>query len=168
MDNKDFWNQILIEAEADLGVEEVPRGSNWGPKVQVYLAYVNIDKPAPWCAAAACTWIHRAAIKLGLSPTFKKSASAVGIWNNNPSLRVSKDVVPEPGWLFILEHDPVKMTGHVGVVKGIARDLATGDVYFDDVSGNSNNKGSREGFEVCTNMRNATNNSQLLGWIKPE
>ena len=40
--------QIFI---SQLGVEEVPRGSNWGTDIQKYLKSVSLPYPAAWCMA---------------------------------------------------------------------------------------------------------------------
>ncbi len=42
-------------AKSQLGVKELPAGSNWGPMVKVYLAAAGLKYPAPWCAAFL-TW----------------------------------------------------------------------------------------------------------------
>jgi len=44
-------SKALEVAKTQLGVEESPRGSNWGFSVQVYLKSVGITFPASWCMA---------------------------------------------------------------------------------------------------------------------
>jgi len=41
----------LEVALLQLGVEEAPRGSNWGNDIAKYLHSVGIDFPASWCMA---------------------------------------------------------------------------------------------------------------------
>ncbi len=43
-------NHIQL-ATLELGHEEIPRGSNWGPHVQKYLLSVGLKFPASWCMA---------------------------------------------------------------------------------------------------------------------
>ncbi len=43
--------EALAFAKTQLGVKELPPGSNWGPRVKVYLASAGLHSPAPWCAA---------------------------------------------------------------------------------------------------------------------
>lgn len=48
------WSRkALVNAKREAGVSEVPRGSNLGPKVNVYKSYtwLNPTKAWPWCVA---------------------------------------------------------------------------------------------------------------------
>jgi hypothetical protein len=44
-------DKALEIAKGEIGKCEIPKGSNWGPHVQVYLASVGIMEPASWCMA---------------------------------------------------------------------------------------------------------------------
>ena len=43
--------KALAVAVSQIGVEETPRGSNWGVPVKDYLISVGINFPASWCMA---------------------------------------------------------------------------------------------------------------------
>ena len=43
--------KALAVAVSQIGVEETPRGSNWGVPVKDYLIPVGINFPASWCMA---------------------------------------------------------------------------------------------------------------------
>jgi hypothetical protein len=47
--------EALVWAKSQIGVKEHPPGSNWGPRVRVYLSAAGFKTPAPWCAAFV-TW----------------------------------------------------------------------------------------------------------------
>ena len=44
-------HDALARAVKEIGVTEVPAGSNWGPRVSQYLAAAGWKTPAPWCMA---------------------------------------------------------------------------------------------------------------------
>jgi hypothetical protein len=43
--------RALHVARSQVGVKEVPSGSNWGPMVKIFLAFAGWKSPQPWCAA---------------------------------------------------------------------------------------------------------------------
>jgi CHAP domain len=43
--------KALANAQAQIGVTEVPVGSNRGPKITAWLKKAGVNQPAPWCAA---------------------------------------------------------------------------------------------------------------------
>ena len=44
-------SRIVASMAKDLGVHEVPAGSNWGDRIRAYLGSAGFSVPAPWCAA---------------------------------------------------------------------------------------------------------------------
>jgi hypothetical protein len=60
---------VLAVAKSQLGVQEHPRGSNSGPEVDRYLAFVHTRPGEPWCAAAVSWCCNGAALpKCGTAP----------------------------------------------------------------------------------------------------
>ena len=136
--------KALELARQSVGVHEDT--DNWGVWIRVYLAFVGIRTPAPWCAAFVTFKVHQAAKALGVKATMPKTGYCPTIWNwavkNHHTL-----AVPQPGCLFLVWNDSLHRYAHVGFVAEVHGS------YFTSVEGNSNNTGSREGKGVCSNTR---------------
>lgn len=126
---------VLDVAEKEIGVEEIPRGSNDGERVREYLRSANITVPAPWCAAFV-VWCQKQA---GLSPFI--TAHVATMWDRNKDKQKS---TPQPGDVFVMLKG---QSGHCGFVKRVE-----GDKIF-TIEGNTNDSGEREGYEVCERER---------------
>lgn len=132
--------QIAI---SQLGVEEMPKGSNAGPAVEKYLKSVGLGKGYAWCMAFAYFCYKEASTQLGIPNPLYKTAGVLMQWNKSPHLQ-SK--TPVPGCLFIMDYGGGK--GHTGFVEKI---LPGGKIQT--IEGNTNDDGSREGYEVCRRER---------------
>lgn len=135
-------NHIQV-AITQIGQEEVPRGSNWGtkdkPAVIHYLDSVGIDFPASWCMAFVYWCVNKA---MPVNPLIH-TGGVLRQWNEiNPK---HKHATPLPGDIFIMDHG--HGLGHTGFVESIE-----GDVIH-TIEGNTNDTGSREGYEVCRRIR---------------
>lgn len=128
----------LSVARSQIGVSEQPQGSNWGPKVQQYLASVGIGFPAAWCMAFVYWCVDKAAREMKTANPLLKTGSVMAQWNASKALRVS---MPRTGDLFVMDFG--KGLGHIGFVNSVKGDR------IQTVEGNSNDEGSREGYEVC-------------------
>jgi hypothetical protein len=130
----------LIEiAQTQLGLEEVPRGSNWGDVVKQYLSSVGIDFPASWCMAFVYWVTDKRAKELGVANPLIKTGGVLRQWNEiNPNYKVK---VPQVGDIFIMDFG--QGHGHTGFVTGVVGNR------IETIEGNSNDDGSREGYEVC-------------------
>jgi hypothetical protein len=142
--------EALGVARSQVGVREVPKDSNKGPKVEKYLASVDMDPGNAWCAAFTYWCVSRAAARLDYDKVpLIKTAWTPSIWTwakRKECYLMPKDVlnrqsVVDPGSLFLLhgrvnEHTRVK---HVGFVESIEGGFAN------TVEGNTNKGGSREG-----------------------
>ena len=135
--------KALKIAILEIGKEEHPRGSNWGEPVRSYLISVGIGVPASWCMAFVYWCFGKAAKELTIPNTAIKTGGVLFAWNNAPlSVKASE---PSVGSVFIIDFG--KGLGHTGIVE---RFDAT---YVYTVEGNTNDTGSREGFEVCRRKR---------------
>src|SRR3954463_12515457 len=97
---------------SQLGVQEQPAGSNWGPQVKSYLASVKVYSPAPWCAAYVHWCLDSAGHKntiTAYSPTAQNKANLV-YYNG----RVLKDI--KPGDVFTVYFIAMGRIGHTGFV----------------------------------------------------
>jgi hypothetical protein len=130
--------RALNVAVYQLGNAEVPHGSNWGPAVEKYLKSVGITFPAFWCMAFVYWCVNEACKEMDLNNPLKKTAGVMAQWVGSKHLRVDK---PMKGDIFIMDFGGGK--GHTGFVTNVVGDR------INTVEGNSNDEGSREGFEVC-------------------
>jgi len=125
-------------AISQIGVEEIPKGSNWGQEVKKYLNSVGIDFPASWCMA----FVYWCVQQTGINPLIK-TGGVLRQWNEIDPARKFK--VPQAGDIFIMDFG--KGLGHTGFVEEVQGNL------IKTIEGNTNDTGSREGFEVCRRVR---------------
>ena len=130
--------RALNVAVYQLGNAEIPHGSNWGKHVEKYLKSVGITFPAAWCMGFVYWCVNEACKEMDLNNPLKKTAGVMAQWVASKHLRVDK---PMKGDIFIMDFGGGK--GHTGFVTSVVGDR------IQTVEGNSNDEGSREGFEVC-------------------
>lgn len=148
--------KALEIAISQLGVEEKPRNSNSGPEVTMYLRSVGLNAGQAWCMAFVYWSVNSACSLLGkLNPLIK--TGGVMLQYRNVKLRTlpktSSSV--KPGDVFVMEFSHGR--GHTGFVKKIEN----GIVYT--IEGNTNDDGSREGYEVAERQRPL---SEIHGFIQ--
>lgn len=127
-------------------------GQNCGPWVRLYMDG-NEGAEWPWCAGFACFVLKQACDTLGVAMPIRKSFSCdslAGSARQNGSFLDepprTRRLAVTPGSLFLVRRTPEDWT-HVGfVVKAEAE-------TFHTIEGNTNDSGSREGFEVCARIR---------------
>lgn len=143
----------LQQARAQLGQAELPKGSNSGPMVDQYLASVGLNPGYAWCAAFVF-WCHReAAMVAGITNPVPRTAGVLDLWNRSTANRVKK---PRPGDVFVMDYGHGK--GHTGFVE---RMLDGG--LIETIEGNTNDEGSREGYEVARRQRPM---ARVLGYLR--
>lgn len=129
-------------AITQLGVQEIPKNSNAGPAVEKYLKSVGLGKGYAWCMAFMYWCTKEAAAQNGvLNPLFK-TAGVLAMHNKERNLIVA---IPQPGDIFIMDYG--KGQGHTGIVEKVEKNL------IHTIEGNTNDEGSREGYEVCRRQR---------------
>lgn len=133
-------DRALSVARSQLGRGEQPRGSNWGQPVQEYLASVGITFPAAWCMAFAYWCVDKAAREAKVTNPLHRTGGVMAQWN---ALKGTSHQVKRPrrGDLFVMSFG--SGLGHIGFVERVEGDRIV------TIEGNSNDEGSREGFEVC-------------------
>jgi hypothetical protein len=139
----DLAQRTIELATKDLGVHEVPPGSNRGPRIDEMLRTVGLDPAAAsyaWCAAAVSTWIFEAAHQLALLKKFHGTASVHRMKELNPSLVIEE---PESGCVCL--HFETPTTGHAG--------LLVDEPGWLSIEGNSDANGSRTGGSVVHHVR---------------
>lgn len=139
-------------------------GENWGPKVKEYLAAANVRNPAPWCAAFVNWGAEKTAAKLGVKSPLEQVPLQAYVQSYVDHGKTNGWVVKKeqvaPGDLFCVWHQSLKRYGHIGMV--ISVDLKKGT--FQAIEGNTNDDGSREGYEVAKRTRTITGNILFLRW----
>ncbi len=126
-------------ATSQIGVTEIPKGSNRGPEVEIYLKSVGLGGGYSWCMA----FVYYCVAQTKLSNPLKKTGGVLAQWNAKPELR---KITPEPGDIFIMDYG--KGLGHTGFVEKV---MPGGMIQT--IEGNTNADGSREGFAVCRRTR---------------
>jgi len=142
-------NHINI-AISQIGVEEVPKGSNSGPQVDKYLKSVGLNPGYSWCMA----FVYWCCKEANVHHNLIKTGGVLRMWNE-----VSKDMkftTPKAGDIFIMDYG--KGLGHTGFVERVE------GLNIHTIEGNTNDEGSRNGFENCRRVRLI---SKCKGFIRP-
>jgi hypothetical protein len=154
-------------AVSQLGVMEVPLGSNDGPMVRQYLASTGTPPGNFWCMAFVYWCFREAAAAAGAANPFPKTAGVLSAWNKVKATQPGKlitraQATADPslvraGQVFILDHG--RGMGHTGFV----RQSFGGP--FRTIEGNSNGTGSRNGLGVFELNRRKITDPTLRGFI---
>lgn len=135
--------QIALTQE---GVSEQPKNSNSGPEVNAYLASIGLGKGYAWCMAFVYWCVKQAATELRVKNPLVKTGGVLRQWNETTCRKIPKTARGvKPGDVFIMEFS--KGTGHTGIVVKV-----TGSIVH-TIEGNTNDDGSREGYEVARRER---------------
>ena len=128
------------------GISEEPKGSNSGPVVNQYLKSVGLGKGYPWCMAFVYWCVNEAAKMLEIKNPLQKTGGVMLQYNTTRLRKLPKTSRGiQPGDIFIMEFG--HGTGHTGFVVKIE-----GSVVH-TIEGNTNDDGSREGYEVAKRKR---------------
>ena len=134
---KNVERSLAAVLESQVGVVEVPAGSNYGGKVTEYLKSAGISYPAPWCAA----FVNWGCQQLGLP--------GYGAWV--PSWYKPQLEIPRPrrdAWGLVY-YERMQRYGHIFVVSRVCD-----NGMIQTIEGNTNMDGSREGTGVYQRFRN--------------
>ncbi|MDR3681550.1 MAG: CHAP domain-containing protein [Flavipsychrobacter sp.] len=151
-------------AQGQVGQCEKPIGSNSGPMVNEYLKAVGLNPGYAWCQAFVYWCYQQAAQQIKNGNPVTKTGGAVDCWHKTAvqfkitqaeALRDPK--ILQPGYQFILSFG--NGAGHTGIIEKIE------DTLLYTIEGNSNNNGSREGYEVVRHQRHI-NDKLLVGIIR--
>jgi hypothetical protein len=144
----------LVVAYAQQHLAQLPReigGENMGPWVRLYTG--REGKAWAWCAGFTCTCLKQACATLGAPMPFPFTLSCdVLAMNGKSRKRFLPQPTPSdrgkavPGSFFLVRKTSTDWT-HTGIVVG--HDGNT----FRAIEGNTNDSGSREGYEVCARVR---------------
>lgn len=148
----DFGATVVSCAARHL--EQQPReigGQNMGPWVRLYMNG-NEGTDWPWCAGFACLVLKQACRSMGASMPIQASFSCDWLAASAKdkgrflSERHLDRADVQPGMLFLNRRTATDWT-HVGIV------ISADPSVFLTIEGNTNDDGSREGYEVCRRIR---------------
>jgi len=149
METKTLAELVLEIAVSQVGVKEQPLGSNDGPQVRQYLQRAGGNVGDPWCMAFAYWCTDEAAKQLGVPNPLIKTPGVMDQWNRTKARKQPpRRQLIKPGDIFIMSFDHGK--GHTGIVEKVV------DGLLYTVEGNTNDDGSREGYEVARRHRAIT------------
>ena len=134
--------ETILSAITQLGVQEIPKGINKGLDVEKYLKSVGLGGGYSWCMAFVYWNVLQASKKLAIPTPLIKTGGVLAQYNNPKNV---KKTAPLAGDIFIQDHG--KGMGHTGLVEYVVGDS------IHTIEGNTNDEGSREGFEVCRRVR---------------
>jgi hypothetical protein len=145
----------LVVAYAKQHLRSRPRevgGQNAGPWVRLYMKGREGEE-WPWCAGFACYILSQACQTLGVRPPIQPSFSCDSLAASArergcflAERRRGRDGEVRQGAFFLNRRTPTDWV-HTGIVIG------TQDEVFETIEGNTNDEGSREGYEVCRRVR---------------
>lgn len=131
----------VYTAKTQLNLDEDE--NNFGDAVKRYLNSVGINFAASWCMAFVY-WCYRQSFdEIGMQNPLIKTGGVLRQWNEID--KKYKSQTPVVGSIFIMDYG--KGLGHTGIVERI-----DGDTIY-TIEGNTNDEGSREGYEVCKRTR---------------
>jgi hypothetical protein len=139
---------IASIAAVDIGLKELPIGSNHGPDLQKFFKADDLEIDGktdgyPWCAAAVSFWTQEYLKQFPDSKVKPPRIAAVRLfrdWAEKNGLVVSEK--PRKNSIVVFQ------ISHIGVVE-----FVNDDGSVDCIEGNTNDDGSREGYEVCRKER---------------
>ncbi|MDD1607299.1 MAG: peptidoglycan-binding protein [Methylococcaceae bacterium] len=140
----------LVVAYARQHLKQHPRevgGQNRGPWVRLYMNG-NEGEPWAWCAGFVCFCLKQACKTLDqktlpITPSFSCDDLAASAKKNK--IFVNHNAI-KPGSLFLVRRTDTDWT-HTGIVISVDSETCK------TIEGNTNDDGSREGYEVCMRTR---------------
>lgn len=155
---------VLDIAADEVGVREVPYGSNAGPKVRRYLSSVGLGVGNPWCMAFVHWCFDEAAKAAGRDNPVPRSGHVRTVWNRARDRLDAARVITareaaenpalvRPGMVFFMAYDETR--GHTGLVV----DNVNG--RLETIEGNTNDDGHREGNGVFRRTRRRIGDANL-------
>lgn len=151
--------RALEIAVQEIGVHEIG-GNNRGPRVEEYLASVGLPPGQPWCGAFVYFCYQQAARELRVINPLPKTGKVTRSFCLVSAQKLWLSDRPSLGAIYYHsddQEDPDAL-GHMGIV------LSPGDAaIFHDISGNTNEAGSREG--NCVRSQPRRRSFANLGFI---
>jgi len=166
--SKQITELAVLTAIGELGVTEDAARTNKG-EAKKYQDAVGLPKNVgyAWCMAFVYWCYKQACDKYKVSNLVVKTAGVLECWRLTPYPKMTVEQVRQnpkaikPGDQFIMKIG-TKGEGHTGLIEKV---VVTGAVIaLHTIEGNTNDEGSREGYEVCRRQRKITD-ANMLGVI---
>lgn len=146
MINDSLHTVSLRIAVTQIGVQEQPKNSNTGPQVNAYLRRVGLSPGFSWCMAFVYWVVDEAAQELGIINPLIRTGGVLRQYNETTLRKLpARSTAIKAGDIFIMDFG--RGMGHTGFIEKIEN----GIIYT--IEGNTNDDGSREGYEVARRKR---------------
>lgn len=138
--------EVIKVAQSQIGIMEIPAGSNRGPEIDEYLKSVNCPLGNFWCAGFVYWCFNKASKNLNQGNPLFKTAGCLSHWDNSQGKKIlAKAAIDnpsllKPGQIFILDHG--SGMGHTGIIERVEGG------FIHTIEGNSNPEGGRNGIGV--------------------
>ncbi|HKY19831.1 MAG TPA: CHAP domain-containing protein [Vicinamibacterales bacterium] len=115
--------EVLRVGRGEIGVREVPKNSNFGPRVEEYQA-LTATKGLAWCVSFVYWCFNTAAANMGRPNPMYKTAGVLNHWKRCESAGAARlpahdakdnPGLVKPGMIFVMDHGGGK--GHTGLVE---------------------------------------------------
>jgi hypothetical protein len=158
-----YYRMLALGYALDAEIRHVREETeNWGREVGSYLKFAGVNVPAPWCAAFVYSMVYSGYALQGLPTPLKPVHNHAYVQSYADYARAHGMVVPatyvHPGDIVCFDFQKDGHFDHIGLV--ITPPDANGN--FKAVEGNTNDEGSREGFEVAIRRRNVKKDGALF------
>jgi len=136
---------LLTIARRELGVKEVPPGSNRGPRVEEYLKSIRLCGGYSWCAAFVYWCFEQASAQLNRVNPLPRTGSCLDHWNKAHGEKITAQQVQtdptliQPGDIFIIRRNAIQ--GHTGIVV----DVSCSVIHTIEGNANNHNSGDADG-----------------------
>lgn len=146
-------DKALEIAATQLGIQEAPGHKNTGKDVEKYLKSVGLGPGYSWCMAFVYWCFSEASDKMARKNPLFKTGGVLEQWRQRKDN--FRSLTPQSGDIFIMDYG--KGLGHTGIVEKVELDT------IHTIEGNTNDDGSREGYEVCRRTRPR---GKILGYLR--
>lgn len=151
-----FVESFCKNAEHFDGLKELP--GNRGKEIDAWLMDLGVQKGSPWCMGFVQAMAKKTAKDYRVPDPLKPdTAHCLTLWRGVPAEWKHGPQDGRRGDIAIWDHG--NDSGHTGIVLGYGAGLYT------TIEGNTNDDGSREGYEVCKRTRK-WNDPRLKGFIR--
>jgi hypothetical protein len=152
--------KALEKAKTQIGQSEVPKNSNFGGMVTEYLKSVGISFPAAWCMAFVYWCFEEASKELAIKNPLVKTGGVMYHFVNAKKAGALRFITLKKNVKIadIMIMDFGNGKGHTGIVTSV-----NGDGTVNVIEGNTNDDGSREGYEVAIRKRKI---SSILAFLR--
>ncbi len=150
---------VLAKAVSQLGVREVGR-SNTGKEVNAYLQRAGCSPGNPWCAAFVYWCLDEGCKAAGVANAMVRTAYCPSVESWGKQHGVYRSSGPQRGDQFLTYStvDGVYRASHTGLVTEVSGSTVR------TIEGNTNDDGSREGYEVCRRSRRVGSGIAFVRW----